>query len=163
MIKLFAMDVDGTLTDGGVYMDGRGGEWKRFDIQDGMGIARLKASGVVIAFVSGRPSPATDQRAKDLGVDRVYNGAGDKLSVLRELAFELGLSREEIAYMGDDVNDLPAMEWAGLSIAPANALPEVKAASDWVTNSCGGHGAVREAAERILELNASGAKGESSY
>lgn len=163
MIKLFAMDVDGTLTDGGVYMDGRGGEWKRFDIQDGMGIARLKASGVVIAFVSGRPSPATDQRAKDLGVDRVYNGAGDKLSVLRELAFGLGLSREEIAYMGDDVNDLPAMEWAGLGIAPANALPEVKAASYWVTNSCGGHGAVREAAERILELNASGAKGESSY
>jgi len=163
MIKLFAMDVDGTLTDGGVYMDGRGGEWKRFDIQDGMGIARLKASGVVMAFVSGRPSPATDQRAKDLGVDRVYNGASDKLSVLRELAFELGLSREEVAYMGDDVNDLPAMEWAGLGIAPANALPEVKAASDWVTNSCGGHGAVREAAERILELNASGAKGESSH
>lgn len=163
MIKLFAMDVDGTLTDGGVYMDGRGGEWKRFDIQDGMGIARLKASGVVMAFVSGRPSPATDQRAKDLGVDRVYNGASDKLSVLRELAFELGLSREEVAYMGDDVNDLPAMEWAGLGIAPANALPEVKAASDWVTNSCGGHGAVREAAERILELNASGAKGGSSH
>lgn len=163
MIKLFAMDVDGTLTDGGVYMDGRGGEWKRFDIQDGMGIARLKTSGVVMAFVSGRPSPATDQRAKDLGVDRVYNGASDKLSVLRELAFELGLSREEVAYMGDDVNDLPAMEWAGLGIAPANALPEVKAASDWVTNSCGGHGAVREAAERILELNASGAKGGSSH
>lgn len=163
MIKLFAMDVDGTLTDGGVYMDGRGGEWKRFDIQDGMGIARLKASGVVIAFVSGRPSPATDQRAKDLGVDRVYNGTGDKLSVLRELALELGLSREEIAYMGDDVNDLPAIEWAALGIAPANALPEVKAASNWVTNSCGGHGAVREAAERILELNVSGAKGESSH
>jgi len=163
MIRLFAMDVDGTLTDGGVYMDGRGGEWKRFDIQDGMGIVRLKTSGVVVAIVSGRPSPATDQRAKDLGVDRLYNGVGDKLSVLQELSRELGLSREEVAYMGDDVNDLPPLEWAGLGIAPANALPEVKAASDWVTKACGGHGAVREAAERILELNAAEAKGESSH
>lgn len=152
-IKLLVLDVDGTLTDGGVYMDGRGGEFKRFDIQDGMGIVRLRAAGVRTAFLSGRRSEATAQRASDLGVEFLFNGVREKLPVLRSLLSDLSLSAEEAAYMGDDVNDVDCLRAAGLAFAPANAVPEAKAAADFVTSANGGSGAVREAAERIISLN----------
>lgn len=153
MIRLLALDVDGTLTDGGVYLDGGGNEFKRFDIRDGMGLVRLRKAGVTLALISGRASRATERRARDLGIDRVHNGVGDKLPFLQRLAEELDLDAADVAYMGDDVNDLDCLRWSGLSLAPADARPEVLAVVDWVAPLGGGHGAVREAAELILRVN----------
>ncbi len=153
MIKLLVLDVDGTLTDGGVYIDGSGSEFKRFDIQDGMGIVLLQKSSVHVAIISGRYSKATQQRAKELGISLLYNGVLHKLRVLQELAEELDFSREEISFAGDDVNDIDCMEWAGLSFAVANARPAVKKIADHVTTSKGGHGAVREICEKIIYFN----------
>jgi len=152
-IKLLVLDVDGTLTDGGVYMDGRGGEFKRFDIRDGMGIVRLRGAGVRTAFLSGRRSDATAQRARDLGVDLLFNGTGEKLPVFMGLLSDLELAAEEAAYMGDDVNDVECLHAAGLAFAPADAVSEAKASADFVRLNTGGRGAVREAADHILRLN----------
>lgn len=154
MIRLLAMDVDGTLTDGGVYMDGSGNEWKRFDIQDGMGISRFRAAGGLIALISGRFSPATERRAKDLHVDFLANGVGEKLSVLCKISAQAGLKAEEVAYVGDDVNDIACASWAGLGVAVSNAVPELKAAVQYVTSRSGGHGAIREVSDMILLKNA---------
>lgn len=153
MIRLLVLDVDGTLTDGGVYLDGGGSEFKRFDIRDGMGLVRLRKAGVTLALISGRASRATESRALDLGIDRVHNGVDDKLPFLQQLAEELDLDAADVAYMGDDVNDLDCLRWSGLSMAPADARPEVLAVVDWVAPLGGGRGAVREAAELILRIN----------
>ncbi|WP_286976835.1 KdsC family phosphatase [Acetomicrobium sp. UBA5826] len=150
-IKLLAMDVDGTLTDGSVYMDGEGHEFKRFDIQDGMGIALLRREGIEIALISGRFSASTDQRAKGLGISLVFNGVRDKLGTLKSLTEKLGLRDEEVAYIGDDVNDIDCIKWAGLGIAVANARPEVLEAAGYITRSSGGMGAVREVADLLLK------------
>ncbi|WP_024821758.1 MULTISPECIES: KdsC family phosphatase [Aminobacterium] len=152
-IKLLALDVDGTLTDGGVYLDGRGSEFKRFDIQDGMGIARLRKSGVHIAIISGRYSSATEGRARELGIDLIYNGVPNKYETLLAVAKMLDLLPSEIAYAGDDVNDVECITWAGLGCAVANGVEEAKKAADFVTAASGGRGAVREIAEYILRNN----------
>lgn len=153
MIKLFAMDVDGTLTDGGVYMDSVGGEMKRFDAQDGQGIALLLQSGVKVLFISGRYSAPTQRRAGDLKITRCLNGVSDKLTELQKFASEFGLSAEEIAYVGDDLPDIEPIRWAGLGFAVANARPQVLEAAERVTSACGGRGAVRECADIILKIN----------
>jgi 3-deoxy-D-manno-octulosonate 8-phosphate phosphatase (KDO 8-P phosphatase) len=145
--------VDGTLTDGGVALDGSGGEWKRFDIQDGMGIVRLQRTGVEVALISGRRSEATVLRARELGIREVVNGIGDKLPALQALCRSRGTLQEETCFVGDDVNDIDCIRWSGLGVAVRNARLEVKAAADWITPSCGGYGAVRDVAERILALN----------
>ena len=155
MIRLAAFDVDGTLTDGGIYLDGEGGEWKRFDVQDGMGLSLLARSGVTLAIISGRYSPVTERRARELGIELCANGVGEKLPVLQEFARKLGLSSEEVAFAGDDVNDVSCISWAGLGVAVRNALPEVREAADYVTRRSGGAGAVREMAEYILAYNRS--------
>ena len=152
-IRLLALDVDGTLTDGGVYMNGEGAEFKRFDIRDGMGIVRLRKAGVEVALISGRHSPATERRAQELGITRLYNGVGDKMPVLSALLEELGITLEETAYMGDDVNDVDCLRAAGLALVPADGVPEARAAADYVTARAAGRGAVREAAELILTEN----------
>jgi 3-deoxy-D-manno-octulosonate 8-phosphate phosphatase (KDO 8-P phosphatase) len=158
MIRLVAMDVDGTLTDGGFYMDGER-EFKKFNVRDGYGIAEMQRAGIEVAFISGRYSAATDARAKNLSVSRVVNGTDDKLGVLESMAAELGLSSGEVAFIGDDVPDIPCIAWAGSRMAVGDAAEEVKAAAGVVLNSSGGHGAVREAAGRILKINeGSGAK-----
>ncbi len=145
--------MDGTLTDGGVALDANGGEWKRFDIQDGMGIARLRRSGVEVAIISGRYSGSTIRRAQELGILEVVNGTAEKLPVLQELCRDRGLSPEEVCYVGDDVNDIDCIRWSGMGIAVRNAMLDVKAMADWVTPSVGGNGAIREVAERILVVN----------
>jgi 3-deoxy-D-manno-octulosonate 8-phosphate phosphatase (KDO 8-P phosphatase) len=157
MIRLVAMDVDGTLTDGGFYMDGEA-EFKKFNVRDGYGIAEMLKRGIEVAFISGRYSAATDARAKDLGVARVFNGTKDKLRDLRSSADELGLAREEVAFIGDDIPDIPCLQWAGLGVAVCDAPDEVKRASDMVLGSRGGEGAVREAAEYIIRLNENAGK-----
>lgn len=153
MIKLFALDVDGTLTDGYVYLDGHGGESKRFDIQDGFGLVQLMRAGVKIALISGRYSAATQQRADGLRITRCINGTNDKLSDLKALCKEWGITREEVAFAGDDIPDAECIEWVGMGIAVANACPEIKALADWQTERAGGYGAVRECAEYILRAN----------
>lgn len=153
MIKLFAMDVDGTLTDGGIFMDGAGGELKRFDVQDGQGIDQLQSQGVKVVFISGRYSAPTQQRADNLKITRCINGTHNKLQDLKSLATEWGIDASEIAYAGDDVPDIECIKWAGLGIAVANAHPSVINVADFVTVKCGGGGAIRECADKIIELN----------
>ena len=154
MIRLFAMDVDGTLTDGGVYISSEGSESKRFDIQDGMGITRFRRAGGKIALISGRYSAATERRAKELKIDIVVNGVGEKLPVLKKIAEELGLTPDEVAYAGDDVNDIDCAKWAGFGAAVANAVTELKTVADYVTQRRGGDGAVREITDILLIRNA---------
>ena len=152
-IRLLALDVDGTLTDGGIYLDGSGNEYKRFDVRDGMGIALLRKGGVEIALISGRFSAATERRAAELQITRLFNGVGEKLPVLRTLTEELGISLDETAYMGDDVNDLECLTAAGLALVPSDGVDEALRAADMITPSRAGRGAVRDAAEFILAEN----------
>lgn len=160
MIRLLVLDVDGTLTDGGIYVDGAGNELKRFDIQDGMGLALLRRSSVKVAVISGRYSGATERRAAELGIDLIFNGVDDKMEVLKKIADDLGFCRDEIAYAGDDVNDIDCIEWSGLGIAVVNARQSVKACADMVTSANGGYGAVREICEYIMSLNKGATDGE---
>lgn len=152
MIRLFAMDVDGTLTDGGIYMDGER-EFKRFDVKDGQGIAELLNSGVRIAFISGRSSEPTQQRADNLHISCCINGTRDKLIELRRLCEEWHISQSEVAFAGDDTPDIECIKWAGLGIAVSDAHPLTAAAADFVTKAPGGRGAIRESAEYILKIN----------
>jgi 3-deoxy-D-manno-octulosonate 8-phosphate phosphatase (KDO 8-P phosphatase) len=149
-IRLFAMDVDGVLTDGTVAISSDGTETKRFSILDGMGIVRLHKAGVAVAWISGRASGATTARATELRVPHVIQGRTDKLIALQELARQLGLAAAQVCYMGDDDIDAPAIAWAGIGVAPAGAMPAALKAADWVPARAAGHGAVREVCEHIL-------------
>jgi 3-deoxy-D-manno-octulosonate 8-phosphate phosphatase (KDO 8-P phosphatase) len=149
-IKLLAMDVDGVLTDGSMIF-GPSGDIKVYNAQDGLGIRLAMAAGLEIAWITGNISSAVAQRAQTLQVAEVYQGQRYKSVTLRDIAARKGLSREEIAYIGDDLNDLPALEEAGAAFAVADAAPEVRIAADFVTERPGGHGAVREVIELILK------------
>ena len=154
-IRLVILDVDGVLTDAGVYLgeDDRGGtlELKRFDIQDGLGIQLLKDAGIEVALVSGRVSAATAARARELGVEECHQDPGArKLPVVRELLGRLGLEWPEVAMVGDDLPDLPVLRKVGLPIGVANAVPEIRREVRWTTSRSGGRGAVREFARALL-------------
>jgi 3-deoxy-D-manno-octulosonate 8-phosphate phosphatase (KDO 8-P phosphatase) len=144
------LDVDGVLTDGTIFM-GEGIELKGFNILDGHGIAMARRDGLHIGFVSGRPSPATNIRAKELGVELVYFTTQSKLEVVREVEHLLKIGPRNICYVGDDVVDLPALRHVGVPVAVANAVDEVKRAAKYVTSRRGGDGAVREVIELILK------------
>ncbi|MCB1070878.1 MAG: HAD-IIIA family hydrolase [Verrucomicrobia bacterium] len=149
-IEALVLDVDGVLTDGGIIY-GPGGEWKVFDVQDGHGLAMAKKTGLKVAFLTGRTSAAVQRRAEELKVDVLLEGIVDKGIAFRELSERLGVEPGKICYVGDDLVDLPPLKEAGLAVAVANAVPEVKAAADWVTGRGGGHGAVREVVEALLK------------
>ena len=149
-IRLFAMDVDGVLTDGTVQIASDGSDAKSFSILDGMGIARLLRAGVAVAWISGRASGATTVRAAELKVPHLIQGRTDKLTVLQELAAQLGLTAAHCVYMGDDDIDAPAIAWAGIGVAPAGSMPAALAAADLVPDRPAGRGAVREICEHIL-------------
>lgn len=151
-IKLLALDVDGTLTDGGLYFSHSGEELKRFHVQDGLGIVMARGVGLLTALVTGRESGIVLRRSHELAIPGscVLQGVRNKADALRRLAAQEKLTLEEIAFMGDDLNDLPAMARVGVSLAPANAVSTLREAADWVTRLSGGHGAVREAIETIL-------------
>ena len=149
-IKLVAFDIDGVMTDGGLHYSDDGHEFKTFNVQDGLGIVLLKRAGIDVAIITGRNSNVVNCRAKDLGIQHVFHGVGDKRSVAGKLLEALGLNWSELAFMGDDLIDLRAMAQCGLAIAPANARPIVKERAHAVTEAAGGHGAVREAVEFIL-------------
>jgi 3-deoxy-D-manno-octulosonate 8-phosphate phosphatase (KDO 8-P phosphatase) len=143
-IRLFAMDVDGVLTDGSVSIASDGSEAKRFSVLDGLGLARLRDAGLPIAWISGRVSGATTRRAEELKIPHLVQGNTDKLAALKELAARLGLSAKNVVYMGDDDIDAPALAWAGIGVAPPTAMPAARAAADWITTRPAGAGAVRE-------------------
>lgn len=150
-IKLLVLDVDGVLTDGTVVVNADGSESKFFNVLDGHGIRLWRRAGLKVAFLSGRKSEPTGERAKQLEVDFCLEDCLDKLPALERLAKELGISAEHIAYVGDDLMDLPPMRYAGFSAAVANGVDEVKEAADYVTKQQGGSGAVREVIEYILK------------
>ncbi len=149
-IRLFAMDVDGILTDGTVHISSDGTETKQFSILDGMGLVRLAKHGVATAWISGRPSGATTARATELKIPHLVQGRVDKITALRELADSLGLAPAQIVYMGDDDIDAPAIQWAGIGVTVPDAMPAALAAADYLTARPAGKGAVREICEHIL-------------
>ncbi|HIA94814.1 MAG TPA: 3-deoxy-D-manno-octulosonate 8-phosphate phosphatase [Candidatus Marinimicrobia bacterium] len=150
-IKLLISDVDGVLTDGTFYKGTDNMEFKRFTVLDGVGTAMARAADLKIALISGRYSPATEHRAKELKIEDVYNGRLNKLHAYKALKAKYDLDDSEIAYVGDDIIDIPVMEQVGVPIAVANATPAVKAVATYITKVSGGYGAFREAVEWIIE------------
>ena len=150
-VRLLALDVDGVLTDGRLYLAADGNEFKAFHVRDGLGIERVQECGVRVALVTGRHSPLVARRADELGIAAVRQGCSDKAGALLELCAELKITPAQAAHMGDDLPDLPAMRLAGFSIAVADAHPEVIAAAHWTTQLPGGQGAVRELCDLILQ------------
>jgi 3-deoxy-D-manno-octulosonate 8-phosphate phosphatase (KDO 8-P phosphatase) len=155
-IRLFAMDVDGVLTDGTVIVSSDGTEAKRFSILDGLGLKRLERAGILVAWISGRASSATTVRATELKIPHVIQGRIDKRVVLEELAGQLGVTAAACAYMGDDDIDAPAIAWAGIGIAPRDAMPAALNVADYVPERPAGFGAVREVCERLLAARSAG-------
>jgi 3-deoxy-D-manno-octulosonate 8-phosphate phosphatase (KDO 8-P phosphatase) len=149
-IQLVISDVDGVLTDGSVYIGNDGQEFKKFSVSDGAGIAMARAAGYKLAFISGRFSQSTELRARELNIDDVYNGVLKKLDPYAELKSKYKLQDEQIAYIGDDLIDLPVMETVGIPIAVNNAQQVVKDTAIFTTLASGGNGALREAIEWII-------------
>ena len=150
-VRGLVLDVDGVLTDGTVAISTAGTESKRFSVQDGTALLWCRMLGYELALVSGRESGATSIRAEELEIREVYQGVRDKAARVAEWARSKGLGLEEILYMGDDHIDLPVFEVVGLSVAPANADPDVRARATHVTQARGGEGAVREAVVWLLD------------
>ena len=149
-VKLFIFDVDGVLTDGSLHYGADGEAFKTFNVQDGLGIKLLQESGVQTAIISARRSPQVTARAKDLGIDFVHQGGHDKLTPFRALLAQLGLTEEQVGFIGDDVVDLPILSRAGFAVAVPNGRQEVLARAHHVTQNAGGRGAVREICEFVL-------------
>lgn len=147
---LLAMDVDGTLTDGGIYLSSDGQETKRYDVKDGMAIVSFRKLGGHVALISGRNSKSTELRAKELGIVHLFNGTDDKLRDLKELASRLGLDRRQVIFVGDDVNDIECVTWAGIGVSVGDGVDQLKGCADWITERPGGHGAIREVVDRLL-------------
>jgi len=150
-LRLFATDVDGVLTDAGMYYSESGEELKKFNTRDGMGIKLLQAAGLVTALITMEETKLVTRRAEKLAIPEVHQGARDKLAVMREMVARHGLTLQQVAYIGDDVNDLEVLNAVGFSAAPADALPAVRNSVDYVFRQKGGEGAVREVADLILE------------
>lgn len=149
-IRLFATDVDGVLTDAGMYYSESGDEWKKFNTRDGMGIKLLQKAGLITAIVTQERTRLVARRAEKLAIPELHQGVMDKLSVIRDMAERHGISLRQIAYIGDDVNDIEALKAVGFSAAPADALPQVRKVVDYICQLKGGEGAVRELVEMIL-------------
>lgn len=149
-ICLFATDVDGVLTDAGMYYSESGDEWKKFNTRDGMGIKLLQKAGLITAIVTQERTRLVARRAEKLAIPELHQGVMDKLSVIRDMATRYGISLRQVAYIGDDVNDIEALKAVGLSAAPADGLPQVLDIVDYRCRQKGGEGAVRELAEMIL-------------
>ena len=150
-IELLVLDVDGVLTDGTLIINADGSESKSFNVRDGHGIRMWRRAGLKVAFLSGRFAEPTKHRACQLEIDHCLQNCFDKLPTLEKLVEQLSLSAVQVAYVGDDVMDMPAIRYAGFGVAVANAVDEVKKSADYVTTCPGGSGAVREVVEYILK------------
>ena len=152
-IKLLIFDVDGVLTDGSLFLGDDGQEYKAFHSQDGHGIKMLQKHGVRCAIITGRTSKVVEHRMRNLGIDLIYQGQEIKLEGFADLLTRVELEPEQVAYMGDDVVDLPVMRKVGLSIAVQDAHPWVQKHAHWHTPRAGGRGAARDACEMLLEAH----------
>ncbi|WP_419787977.1 KdsC family phosphatase [Pseudodesulfovibrio sp.] len=150
-IKLLVLDVDGVLTDGGLYYDANGMAMKRFDVQDGFGIKLAQSAGLEIGVITGLDQAPVANRIHELGVRHYYPGKHKKIPLFEEICQKVGVDVSEAAFMGDDWIDLGVMKRAGMALCVPNAMPEVIEAADWVSPRSGGHGAVRDAVCFILE------------
>jgi len=150
-IKLLLLDVDGVMTDGGVYIAESGDRFKKFNIQDGYGIVKLQQSGVRVGIITGGKSNMVQRRADELGIKEVYQNFDDKITAYEKIKSKLNLRDEEIAHIGDDELDLPVLKRTGFSAAPADAVPAVQAAVHYVCKRRGGEGAVREVIDLIMQ------------
>ena len=147
------MDVDGTLTDGRIYIGAQGEVMKAFDVRDGYAIANiLPQLGITPVIITGRSSAIVEQRAKELKITELHQGVSDKLTKLKEVAAKFGASADEVAYIGDDLNDLDCIQYCGMTACPADAIPKVLDAVDYTCKLDGGRGAVREFITRLLQL-----------
>ena len=149
-IRLLVMDVDGVMTDGKITYSSDGQELKSFDIKDGLGIKRAQASGIETAIITGRTSPMVERRARELGIAHLVQGREDKLSALSDLVDQMNLSLDQVAYIGDDLPDLTAIESVKLGACPADAATEVKSKANWVSTRSGGDGCVRELCDLLV-------------
>ena len=149
-LKLFATDVDGVLTDAGMYYGESGEELKKFNTRDGMGIKLLQIEGVKIAIITMEQTKIVARRAKKLGITEVFQGAKDKVSVLAHLSVKFNIPLEQMAYMGDDVNDVGALQAVGYAAAPADCVEQVRQMVHYICQKKGGEGAVREVIDMIL-------------
>ncbi|HKL76714.1 MAG TPA: 3-deoxy-manno-octulosonate-8-phosphatase KdsC [Halanaerobiales bacterium] len=151
-IKLFITDVDGVLTDGSLILGNNGEEFKSFNSQDGMGIKLLQKNDIKVAIITGRSSKIVENRAEELDIKEVYQGIDDKIKTFNNLLDKYSLNSNEVSYIGDDLNDLPVLNEVGLSFTVSNGVDKVKENVDYITEKSGGKGAVREAAELILNI-----------
>jgi len=150
-IELLLLDVDGVMTDGRIIWDANGTEIKFFNVKDGHGIKLVQRAGIQVGIITGRVSPVVNLRAKELGIEILYQGSLRKQESYEEIKQRTGLSDHQIAYMGDDVIDVPVMRRVGFSAAPADALPEVLKVADYIAHARGGWGAVRELCDLLLK------------
>lgn len=150
-IKLLLLDVDGVMTDGRIIYLNDGGEAKAFDVKDGHGLKLIQRAGIKVGIITGRQSDIVARRAAELGIELVYQGAKDKLQPFMEILEKLGLKASEVAYVGDDLVDLPVMRLVGFSVTVADASDDIKPYVDLVTSRPGGHGAVREVCDFLLK------------
>jgi len=167
-VRLVVLDVDGVLTDGGIYLGATGAgekvEMKRYEITDGLGIHLLQNAGIQVAIVTGRESLSVRLRADELQITECHqDGTANKLPIVRALVERLGLSWKEVAFVSDDLADIPVLRRVGLAAAVANAVPEVRALAHWVATRRGGHGAVREFAEQLLRARGEWSVSVESY
>lgn len=149
-IRLLILDVDGVMTDGRIIYDDRGGETKAFDVKDGHGLKLLQRAGIRVGIITGRQSAVVDRRAAELGITLVYQGAKNKLLPFRDILQKTGLTADQVAYVGDDLPDLPVMRLAGFAATVADAMEDVKPHAHYVTALPGGRGAVREICDLLL-------------
>lgn len=152
-VGLVLLDSDGVLTDGRIVIGSDGNEWRAFDVRDGHGIRMGRDAGLVFGIVSGRRSKVVEARARELGIEEVHQKIQDKGRCVEEILSRSGVSGDAACFVGDDLIDLPAMRRVGLSIAPADAVAEVRHTVDWVTARGGGRGAVREVVELLLRAS----------
>ncbi|MGH7826802.1 MAG: KdsC family phosphatase [Candidatus Binatia bacterium] len=162
-IRLVLLDVDGVLTDGAIIIDDQGVESKRFHVRDGQGITLLRHCGIEVGFITGRSSNVVHLRAKELGVRLVYQGIQNKGQAYQEIKKKTGLKDEQIAYVGDDLVDLPILRQSGLAVAVKDCWPGLRGKVDYVTRQAGGRGAVREVSELLLEAQGQWVKLTKSY
>lgn len=152
MIKLIVLDVDGTLTDGKIYLSGEGEVMKAFNIKDGLALARLPRFGVTAAVLTGRDSSITRRRCAELNIQTIHQGVADKLPRLLEIAADMAIDLAEVAFIGDDINDLACLQAVGFSACPADAATQVIPAVQYVSTQQGGDGAVREILEHWISI-----------
>ncbi len=152
-LKLLVIDVDGTMTDSGIYYDEYGNELKKFCTKDAAGFFAAHALGIKLMVLTGRECKATEKRMSELKVDYIYQNVKDKFTFLKQFMLEHDISKTELGYIGDDLNDLPPMKLAGYIGCPCDSCPEIKERADYISPVMGGHGAVRDIIEHMLREN----------